>query len=180
MAASNAHGQYTQMEDTRSVVIERSERYSAWTLPSIFPLVGVNGSTELQNDAQSFGAQAVNHLSNKLMIGLFGPSRPFFRLEMGEKMKAVLVESGIPEDQGQNILQNAEQESVKELDRMGAREPFTMTLQNLIITGNALLYFPKDKDMEVYTMRNYVIKRDLAGFPFLMITKDEKMSNSKY
>ena len=137
-------------------------------------MVGVNESTELQNDIQSFGAQAANHLSNKLMIGLFGPSRPFFRMEMSEKMKVALAENNISPDAGQNILQNAEQESVKELDRMGAREPFTMTLQNLIITGNALLYFPKDGAMEVYTLRNYVVKRDLTGFPILMIMKDEK------
>jgi len=165
---------YGQLEGERDVLINRTEEYAEWTLPTIFPRTGSTESDELQNDVQSFGAQAVNHLSNKLMIGLFNPSKSFFRLDATEEFKQQLAVQNVSEEVIQSALQGAERESVKELDRLGAREPFTLLLQLLIVTGNALLHFPKDGELEAYSMRNYVIKRDIKGFPYLMILCDEK------
>ena len=165
---------YGQLEGERDVLINRTEEYAEWTLPTIFPRTGSTESDELQNDVQSFGAQAVNHLSNKLMIGLFNPSKSFFRLDATEEFKQQLAAQNVSEEVIQSALQGAERESVKELDRLGAREPFTLLLQLLIVTGNALLHFPKDGELEAYSMRNYVIKRDIKGFPYLMILCDEK------
>ena len=79
MTSMNVKNEYELMQNDRSTIVSRAEEYAAWTLPSIFPLVGTTETSELQNDVQSFGAQAVNHLANKLMIGSFGPSRPFMR-----------------------------------------------------------------------------------------------------
>lgn len=165
---------YGQLEGERDVLITRTEEYAEWTLPTIFPRTGSTESDELQNDVQSFGAQAVNHLSNKLMIGLFNPSKSFFRLDATEDFKQQLAAQNVSEEVIQSALQGAERESVKELDRLGAREPFTLLLQLLIVTGNALLHFPRDGELEAYSMRNYVIKRDIKGFPYLMILCDEK------
>lgn len=169
---------YETLVNDRSVIVERVEEYAEWTLPSIFPRQGTTASDELQNDVQSFGAQAVNHLSNKLMIGLFNPSRSFFRLDATQKFLDELALAGIQEDAVQSSLQGAERESVKELDRMGAREPFTLLLQLLIVTGNALLHFPSDGNLSVYNMRDYVIKRDIKGFPTRIIVLDTKKFES--
>ena len=165
---------YDTLNQFKSSIVERCEGYAEWTLPSIFPREGNNESDELQYDVQSFGAQAVNHLSNKLMIGLFNPSKSFFRLDAAQDFLDEMEINGIPFDVIQSALQGAERESVKELDRLGAREPFTMLLQLLIITGNALLHFPKDGNLEVHTMRDYVIERDLTGFVTRIILLDSK------
>jgi hypothetical protein len=165
---------YDQLAGERDVLVTRAEEYAEWTLPTIFPRTGNNESDELQNDVQSFGAQAVNHLSNKLMIGLFNPSKSFFRLDATDKFLEELALQGISEEVIQSALQGAERESVKELDRLGAREPFTMLLQLLIITGNALLHFPQDGEIEAYSMRNYVVKRDIKGFAYHIILCDAK------
>lgn len=165
---------YDKCAGERDVLVTKSEEYSQWTLPTVFPRTGHSESDELQNDVQSFGAQAVNHLSNKLMIGLFNPSKSFFRLDATDEFLIELAQQGISEEVIQSALQGAERESVKELDRLGAREPFTMLLQLLIITGNALLHFPQDGDIEAYSMRNYIVKRDVKGFPYLIILCDSK------
>ena len=165
---------YDKLAGERDTIVTRVEEYAEWTLPTVFPRTGHDESDELQNDVQSFGAQAVNHLSNKLMIGLFNPSKSFFRLDATDKFKLELAQQGIPEEVIQSALQGAERESVKELDRLGAREPFTMLLQLLIITGNALLHFPQNGEIEAYSMRNYVVKRDIKGFPYLIILCDSK------
>lgn len=169
---------YDKLAGQRETITTRVEEYAEWTLPSIFPRTGNAESEELQNDVQSFGAQAVNHLGNKLMIGLFSPSKAFFRLDATDDFIAKMGASGINKEVIQSALQGAERESVKELDRLGAREPFTMLLLLLIITGNALLYFPQDGDIEAYSMRDYVVKRDIKGFPHLMILCDSKKIES--
>jgi hypothetical protein len=165
---------YNTLNQYKSTVVERCEGYAEWTLPSIFPREGNTESDELQYDVQSFGAQAVNHLSNKLMIGLFNPSKSFFRLDAAQDFLDEMELSGITSEVIQSALQGAEREAVKELDRLGAREPFTMILQLLIITGNALLHFPKDGKLEVHTMRDYVIERDITGFVTRMVLLDSK------
>lgn len=170
----NVEGKYKQLDGKRSSILTRVEDYAAWTLPSIFPYQNTSDNEELQNDIQSFGAQAVNHLSNKLMLGLFGPSRPFFRLTANEKMKTQMATAGISEDALSVALQNAEKESVKEMNRMGSREPLTALLQHLIITGNCLMFFPDDGDMQIYGLRDYVVERDTTGFAFRMMVCDKK------
>lgn len=163
---------YDELAGKRSVIESRIEEYATWTLPTIFPLQGEGSETEMQNDIQSFGAQAVNHLSNKLVMGLFGPSRSFFRLELTDKLREELVTAGITEDSIQGALQGAEQESVKELDRMGAREPFITAIQHLIITGNSLVEMPTDGAVQVYSVRDYVIERDINSFVIRIIIRD--------
>jgi hypothetical protein len=165
---------YNTLNQYKATVVERCEGYAEWTLPSIFPREGNTESDELQYDVQSFGAQAVNHLSNKLMIGLFNPSKSFFRLDAAQDFLDEMELAGVTVEVIQSALQGAEREAVKELDRLGAREPFTMILQLLIVTGNALLHFPKDGKLEVHTMRDYVIERDITGFVTRMVLLDSK------
>jgi len=167
---------YNELAGKRSMVETRIERYAGWTVPSLFPLEGTNESEELQLDYQSFGAQAVNHLSNKLMMGLFSASRPFFRLDASKEIRAEIEASGVPAEELDIALQNAEKESVKELSRMGARDPLTEMLKQLIVVGDSLLFIPPEEDqkLQVYSLRNYVIKRNLSGDLVKIITCDAK------
>ena len=99
---------YDTLNQFKSSIVERCEGYAEWTLPSIFPREGNNESDELQYDVQSFGAQAVNHLSNKLMIGLFNPSKSFFRLDAAQDFLDEMEINGIPFDVIQSALQGAD------------------------------------------------------------------------
>lgn len=168
---------YQELEGKRSAIEHRIERYAGWTIPTAFPLEGTDASEEIQQDYQSFGAQAVNHLSNKLMMGLFSASRPFFRLDASREIRQEIEAAGVPAAELDTALQNAEKESVKELSRMGARDPLTEMLKHLIIVGDSLLYIPESEDddkLQVYSLRNYVVKRNLAGWLIKLITCDKK------
>lgn len=172
--SDTTEGIYKKLAGTRDSIMDRLEEYAEWTIPSVFPRDPTMITDELQNDVQSFGAQAVNHLSNKLMIGLFNPSRSFFRLDATREFLAKAELQGITPDVIQTTLQGAEREAVKELDRLGAREPFTLIMKLLIITGNALLIFPKDGNIRALNLRNYVVKRDITGFVTRIIIEEKK------
>ena len=46
----------------------RWEEYAGWTLPYMYPTEAYTDTDELQNDFQAVGAQAVNHLTNKICL----------------------------------------------------------------------------------------------------------------
>ena len=80
----------------RSYLEHRWEDYAGWTLPYLFPHEEYFSTTEMQHDYNSLGAQALNHLSNKIAVTLFPPSRPFFKIELTPEQDALLQEQEIP------------------------------------------------------------------------------------
>jgi hypothetical protein len=121
---------------------------------------------DLSHDWQSVGAQAVNHVVNKLVLSLFAPSRPFFRLEADAAWKRTAIAQGIQELQIDEALSKAEQDAVKELDRRGTIRPkLYQALSNLVVLGNALVYLPEKKgeDMRLFGIKNFVVRRTGSG-----------------
>ena len=153
----------------------RSETYAGWTLPSIFPPEYVNSSTEIQNDYQALGARAVNHLANKLNFVLFNPNRPFFRLRVDDAYMQELEAKGLDSSTIESVFSAKEQEAIGSMAKRRTRTSLVMLMKHLIITGNALLYTPEDKgNTQVYSLRDYVVKRSPDGTPLVVITRDLK------
>lgn len=172
MHADTASGRWSELDSDRQTFITRCEKYSAFTIPKICLPEGYNqNNDELQHDYQSVGAQAVNHLSNKLMLALFAPSRPFFRLDPSDKLLAQMSELGMSRDDLNNQLSTAEQSAIKELDRRSIRPKMYDAMKHIIITGNALLVMGKDS-MRVLGLKNYVVKRDTDGMVLEIVTKE--------
>lgn len=177
--------EWSRLNNKRTDILRRCEDYALWTLPYIFPLQGTR-YTELQNAVDSTGAQAVNHLSNKLTMTLFQPATPFFRLTVQDDVMeeyAELAKQG--DDDAQFIintldkeLARAEKQAMKELDYNRYRTEATMAAKNLIITGNFLLYHPDEGRVQGYCLRDYVIERDLSGTVINFITRDKKSFNT--
>jgi hypothetical protein len=72
--------------------MDRVERYAALTINKVCLPEGFNAeSTDQTHDYQSAGAQGTNHLTNKVMLALFAPSRPFFRVAAGPDSTAQLA-----------------------------------------------------------------------------------------
>tara|TARA_R110000737_G_scaffold38035_3_gene57883 strand:+ start:2111 stop:3652 length:1542 start_codon:yes stop_codon:yes gene_type:complete len=166
---------FKKSDAAREDTLERCERYSGWTLPNIFPDDPLMESDEMQNDYQSVGAQAVTNLANKIMLALFQPSRPFFRMQLDENQRAEITEaSGLQGAKIDAALAKAERNAMKELDKVNARVAMTQVVQQLIVTGNSLLYMPKGKKMQVYSLRDYVIKRGVDGGTIKIILRDTK------
>lgn len=157
-----AQERWGKLSADRVSFIGRCEAYSQYTLPKIcLPQGYTQDKDELSNDYQSLGAQLANNLSNKMMLALFAPSRPFFRTEVPV---AVLQEQGATEQlpEVQKKLSRVEQQAVKVMDSKALRPKFYEVLKHLIITGNVLAILGKDT-CRVVGIKNYVVKRDRAG-----------------
>jgi hypothetical protein len=172
--------EFTTMSNNRESVLTRSERYAGWTIPTLFPEDTASTDDEFQNDYQSFGAQAVNNLANKIMMALFQPSRPFFRLTLTpEQEEEILSEN--PElnpVQIEEALAEGERGSMRELEKIKARTTMTDCMLQLIVTGNSLMYMPNDNSVQSYSLRDYVIERDLRGNMVKLIICETKTVTS--
>ncbi|NIP33435.1 MAG: hypothetical protein GWN39_00755, partial [Thermoplasmata archaeon] len=92
-----AQARYKMLATEREPYLLRGRRNSELTLPSLLPPEGTNAATNLYDPYQSVGSKGVNHLASKLMLALFPPNTPFFRLRLDEKVKAQAEQSGDPE-----------------------------------------------------------------------------------
>ena len=160
----------------RSYLEHRWEDYAGWTLPFLFPHEEYYSTTEMQHDYQSIGAQAVNHLANKIVMTLFPPSRPFFRLELTDEQTAALMENDLQKSDVELITSLAERKAMRNADQIRLRAGAIMAMKNLIALGNALIYYPENlgEPTQVYNMRDYVVKRDMSGVLTQIITRDRK------
>lgn len=156
----------------RESVISRCERYAGWTIPSVFPMSELNDSEEMQRDFQSIGAQAVTNLSNKMMMALFPPAKPFFRLQLTAEQKADLENEGMSEAAIDEAAAAVEREAISKFERMNGRVIMNDISQQLIITGNSLLYMPPEGKFQSYTIRDYDVKRNLRGEVIKIIIRE--------
>lgn len=164
---------YAQLESDRLVFLDRARRASELTLPTLVPPQSHSKSTIYYTPWQGIGARGVNNLASKLLLSLFPPNTPFFRLTAddftmdrlaGSPDKRAIVEEG---------LAKIERAVQTEIESTGMRSPLFLALKHLIVAGNILLYFPKDGGVRVYRLDSYVVKRDVMGDVLEIIAKDE-------
>lgn len=158
--------QWGELDNKRRMLLTRWERYASYTLPRIcLPSHFNEKSDELKHDWQAVGAQAVNHVVNKLMLALFAPSRPFMRLELTADARAQLAEQ-VDEAMIDDILSEGERKAMKQMDTRGDIRPALFTgLANLVVTGNTCYKFPessKDKFRCLYS-RDWAVQRSGSG-----------------
>lgn len=156
-----------------STLMSRCEKYAGWTLPHIFPTEFAE-DVEIQYDYQSFGAQCVINLANKIVMALFQPARPFFRMNLTADQRKEVLSTGLSEAQVDEGLSEAERAAMRELDKIGGRVTANDLTQNLIITGNSLVHVPNNGKMKNYSVRDYTVLRDLAGDPIKIIVRETK------
>lgn len=81
---------YQRLIRGRSAYLERAREAASLTVPSLYPSEGETGAGELTSRYQSVGAEAVNGLSNKIVLALFPPGQSFFRLDLDPRVRADL------------------------------------------------------------------------------------------
>lgn len=167
---------FMKMDSQRSGLISRCERYAGWSLPNIFPrdIISADGADEMQYDYQSIGAMAVTNLANKIMMALFQPTRPFFKMDLTDEQEAEVMADGIDAPELEEMLAGAERAAMKRLTKKGGRVALTDSILHLIITGNVLLATPESESLGVYSLRDYVVTRDLRGEVVKLIIKETK------
>lgn len=162
----SAQGRFKTLEAERQSFYDRCKAYATLTIPRLcLDRSYQQDNNELAHDYQSVGSQCVNVLSNKIMLALFAPSRPFFRYQLDSDTREKLKAAGVPDDKILEMFAGKEQEAIDLLDQMNCRPALFELVQLLIVTGNALLILPKDKTSapRVYGLENYVVKRNCDG-----------------
>lgn len=161
-----APARWAALTGLRHGFITRCERYAGYTIRKLcLPDGYEQTTTEMNRDFNSLGAHLVNNLTNKIMLAMFAPSRPFFRYDLSREDKAKLLgQTGLSEPQLTELFSGAEKEAVKQLDVVPARPKLYEAQRHLIVTGNCLLWLdPKGKDIRVLGIKRYCVKRSESG-----------------
>lgn len=143
-------------------LLDRIETYALWTIPSVFPrdehtFYNANKNRTIEYDYQSIGALLVNRLASKLARSLFPANTSFFRIDSDDPRL-------------QQIFKARKLDSVIEYENAACARLFynasyaqlVQALRLLIITGECLLYRVNDS-MRVYSLKDYVVKRNNVG-----------------
>ena len=176
MEHKKAARHWSELDNKRRSLLTRWERYASYTIPRIcLPAQFSEKSDELKHDWQAVGAQAVNHVVNKLMLALFAPSRPFMRLELTSTARAQLAEQ-VDEAMIDDILGEGERKAVKHMDTRGDIRPsLHLGLTNLVVLGNALFKFPESKEDKFRCIycRDWAVQRSGSGDVLRLATREK-------
>jgi len=174
---TSIQAQYNKLELTREVYLKRARDCAKLTIPTLFPDKDINESAEYQTPYQSIGARGVMNLASKLMLALFPPHAPFFRLSVDDLVYKKI--QGSPEqkqviEEGLSKIEKAVMDNMEvSNDRVAVYE----ALRQLIVSGNVLLRIT-DKGLRVHRLNNYVIKRDPQGSVLKIIIKESLNINT--
>jgi hypothetical protein len=164
MKQDTAQNLWSRLDGKRQPMLQRIEGYANLTLPRLMePLGADETNSTINRDNQSVGASGVNHLTNRVMLTMFAPSRPFIRLSMEGEARAELLQNGVPEEDIEEGLFEAEMKAVRELDNRPIRPKLNEIVASLIVTGNVLAHLPKEGEVMLYNLREYVVRRDRKG-----------------
>lgn len=168
---SKIESEYTKLEINREVFIERARESAELTIPHLFPPKGSNESTNFPTPYQSVGSRGVMNLSSKLMLALFPPQSPFFRLGIDDLVYKKLQQDPAQKETIEQGLAQIEKAIMDNIEATSDRVSVYEALKQLIVGGNALLRLT-DKGLRVYRLENYVVKRSPQGEVLKIIIKE--------
>jgi hypothetical protein len=172
-----AKQRYEQLVPVRQPYLDRARDASALTIPSLMPPDGANSNTNLYTPFQSVGADGVNNISAKLMLSLFPPGNPFFRLALDDFVLAELKQkSGEEFDDAraefEEVLGQIERAVVNRMEVRGNRPVLFEAFKHDIVCGNFLLQTLKGGKLKMFPLDRFVVKRDQEGSPLEIIAKE--------
>lgn len=155
---------WEKLKGKRDAFLDRARGYARLTLPYLMNDDGQGyGNQSSQNGWQGVGAQATNHLANKLAQVLFPAQRSFFRVDLTNKGEAALNKRGLKKSQLASIFARVETQSMKALEQRNFRPAIVEAFKHLIVAGNVMLYKPNEGDISAIPLHHYVTQRDTNG-----------------
>ena len=162
---------YEQLMSDREQYLARGRKCAELTIPSLLPPSG-NKKNDLYVPYQSIGARGVNNLANKLLTTLLPPNSPFFRLLVDDfELAENYDEDG--RAKFEEALNSVERSVLTETERKALRTPVFTAIKHLIVSGNVLVYLPKDSKARAIKLDSYVVRRSPDGTVVDCILKEE-------
>ena len=173
---------WDHLQEYRQTALRRAIDCSKLTLPSLIPESSLNDPltathNKLRSNYQGVGSRGVSQLSAKLLLALYPPSIPFFRLTMDAgKVRDYVQRNGIDEtdvvSKLDSVLSKMERQILQKLDLLQTRAAVVEALKHLLVGGNALIYAGRDR-MRVYGLRSYCVDRDPEGNVTEIVLKEQ-------
>lgn len=160
---STAQERYEQLCAARSPFLDRAREGARLTIPAMMPPSGHSGYTRLPTPWQALGARCVNHLAAKLLLSLFPPSVPFFKLSIDDFALQRLTGKPGMRGEVETALNKIERSVQNEIETTAMRPALNEVLKHLVLAGNVLVFMPEEGSIRVYRLDRYVVKRDPMG-----------------
>lgn len=157
---TKASARYQVMQPHRSTVLERARDASALTIPGIIPYEGQNEHYVSAQPYQSVGARAVANLSSRLLLALFPPNVPFFRLEIAQDVAKTLGSSLGEANEKLSVIGGTAYDMMEEYV---IRPTMMEAIRHLVVAGNVLVFQPEGSSPRLFRLDQYVVKRDHQG-----------------
>ena len=173
-------GHWSVLNGRKGDLLERSEQYARWTVPSVFP-TDENARSENPEESEkgnvAIGARLVNHLSHRIVDTMFPNDKPFFAIALTPEAKRKFESEA--EDEEKTALDagliEAENAAMRNLNLTAYRPVAVSAVSLQIVTGNALIYRMPDGERVVYSIRDYCVTREVGGRIRETILRDCKM-----
>ena len=170
-----AKSRYDKLMSDRKVYVDRAVKNAKITIPMLFPDENATSTTEYETPYQSIGARGVNNLASKIMLALFPPNEPFFKLELGDTAKQQVAQQGDTSAMTKidKLMGAIERQLMDCMETNRCRITISEGVLQLIVSGNCLLYLPPQTGgIKLYRLNNYVVVRDGTGNWIELIAKD--------
>jgi hypothetical protein len=177
---TTAASRYELLRVHRNPYEQRAEECARYTIPHLFPPEGAAGATNLPTPYQSVGARGLTNLASKFLLVLFPAGGSFFRMTMDDFVVEELKQAHGEDTQGfedaratlEDALSKMERAVQNRMEQKGTRTVLFTMLLHLVLTGNGLLQVMPDGSLKFYSLRNYVVKRDLDGNVLEIVVKE--------
>lgn len=164
---------YATLEQDRNPFLDRAIECATLTIPTLIPPRGHTGSTKFPTPYQSVGAFGVNNLSSKLLLALFPPNTPCFKLDIDQFALEALGADPTKKAEVDSKLEKMTRSVQGKIETEALRVSLFEGLKHLVVGGNGLLYQPKGGGMRLFSLHNYVIQRDPMGNVLDIVVKEQ-------
>lgn len=159
---------YKELEPKREPYLRRAREAALLTIPQLFPPEGSSSDTNYPTPYQSLGAKGVNNLANKIILSLFPPQTAFFKMGLSP---ADMAATGKGEGELQTAMYVLESSIVNEMEISSLRPKQVHLIKNLIVGGSAVIYIPNVGQPELFSLNEFVVKRDKQGNVLRLVIK---------
>ena len=163
---------YSKLETDRRPFLDKARECSALTIPSLIPPSGHSSSSKLVTPWQGIGARGLNNLASKLILALFPPNAPFFRLAIDDFTLESLTKQEGMRAKVEEQLNKIERSVVNEIEGTAIRVGAFEGIKHLLAGGNVLLFLPPQGGLRVFHLDRYVVRRDPMGNVLDIVTKE--------
>lgn len=171
--AGSAASRYSALEPGRQPYLDRGRQCAKLTVPSLLPEAGSSGTSTLVTPEQSMGARGLNNVAAKLLMALFPPNSPFFKMEVDAITAQEMTQQEGLKDEIDKAFGQYARRVMTDVESRAIRADLYETLRLLAGTGNATLYIPEEGRCRVYRLDKYVCRRDPAGNLLEWVAQEE-------